>query len=237
MAGRRIPDAQLVRHAVALGDPEAALIAISELRRRLDALEAAHVDDALRAGWSWQRIGTALGITRQAAHTRHAAGLRVDQAVEFGGRARVVLARARQEAGRLGCGAIETDHLLLGLALEADGPAAAALASCRLLEADIRDRLVAGYAVVPGSAQAATPAPSAALKAVVEDALREARRCGSGALHCDHLLLALLREPGGRGQRLVMTLGKTPRAVERRLNRARDKQRAAGVPQPAALPA
>jgi len=52
--------------------------------------------------------------------------------------------------------------------------------------------------------------------------MREALRHGSQELDCDHLLLALLREPGGRAQRLVMELGKTPRAVERRLNRARE---------------
>jgi ATP-dependent Clp protease ATP-binding subunit ClpA len=66
--------------------------------------------------------------------------------------------------------------------------------------------------------------------AVLEDALREAVHRGSDKLDCDHLLLALLREPGGRAQRLVMALGKTPRAVERRLNRAREKHAARRAP-------
>src|ERR671925_1358106 len=138
MHRRRASDAQLVRRALKLGDPDAALMAIAELRRRLDALEAAHVDDALRAGWSWQRIGIALGITRQAAHSRHAARRRSDDRVAVAGRARIVLERARQEAARLGSSTIETDHLLLGLALEADGAAAEAISACDLVAEEIR---------------------------------------------------------------------------------------------------
>src|SRR5919109_1069245 len=221
MHRRRASDAQLVRRALKLGDPDAALMAIAELRRRLDALEAAHVDDALRAGWSWQRIGIALGITRQAAHSRHAARRRSDDRVAVAGRARVVLERARQEASRLGSATIETDHLLLGLALEADGPAAEAIAACRLDEGEIRVRLESEPGA--GDVRARTPALSQTSLAVLQDALREAVQRGSDKLACDHLLLALLREPGGRGQRLVMALGKTPRAVERRLNRACEK--------------
>ena len=39
-------------------------------------------------------------------------------------------------------------------------------------------------------------------------------------LDVEHLLLAVLHEPGGRGQRAVAAAGKSPRAVERRLSRA-----------------
>ena len=210
-----------MKRAVQLGDPEQALVAIAEMRRRLDALEAAHVDDALRMGWSWQRIGTALGITRQAAHTRHAARRRDDERLAVSDRARVVLERARQEAARLGAHAIETDHLLLGLSLEADGPVAEAIAACELADEAVRSALVAHG---PGSPRAKPPGFSHQSLAALEEALRAAIHEGADRLDCEHLLLALLREPGGRAQRLVMTLGKTPRAVERRLNRAREVQ-------------
>ena len=224
MRRRRASDAQLVQRAIELGDPAAALVAIGELRRRLDALEAAHVDDALRAGWSWQSIGIALGITRQAAHSRHARRRRGDDRVAVAGRARIVLERARQEAARFGSPTTETDHLLLGLVLEADGPVAEAIAACRLDEEEIRIRLESERRGV--GRQARIPAFSQSSLAVLEDALREAMQRGSDKLACDHLLLALMREPGGRGQRLVMALGKTPRAVERRLNRACEKHAA-----------
>jgi hypothetical protein len=220
MPRRRTTDVQLARRAVELGDPETGLVAIAELRRRLEALEAAHVDDALAAGWSWRSIGTALGITRQAAHARHASRRRGDYRVAVAGRARVVLERARQEAARLGSPAVETDHVLLALVLEADGPAAEALTACHLQEDEIRMRL--GEPSLEGDPRKRLPPLSPATREVLEEALREALQRGSEALECDHLLLGVLREPGGRGQRLVMSLGKTPRAVERRLNRARE---------------
>jgi hypothetical protein len=228
MARRRTTDVQLVRRAVELGDPAGGLLAIAELRRRLEALEAAHVDDALADGWSWQRIGTALGITRQAAHARHASRRRGNYRVAVAGRARVVLERARQEAARLGAPAMETDHVLLALVLEGDGPAAEALTACRLQEDEVRMRLEApGF---EGDRRKRLPPLSQATREVLEEALREALQRGSNALECDHLLLGVLREPAGRGQRLVMSLGKTPRAVERRLNRARDRAASGLVP-------
>ena len=46
------------------------------LRKRADELEAEYVERAVRGGWSWADIGDALGMTRQAAHKKHAARLR-----------------------------------------------------------------------------------------------------------------------------------------------------------------
>ena len=51
----RPSEQQLARAASRLGDPAAGLTAVRELRRRLDTLEAAHVDQAIEAGWSWRR--------------------------------------------------------------------------------------------------------------------------------------------------------------------------------------
>jgi hypothetical protein len=56
----------------AASDPADGLGAIVALRRRLDALESAHVERALEQGWSWSRVGRALGVTKQAVHRRHA---------------------------------------------------------------------------------------------------------------------------------------------------------------------
>ena len=42
------------------------------MRRELDLLEARHVDSALKAGRSWSQIAAALGVSKQAAHKRHA---------------------------------------------------------------------------------------------------------------------------------------------------------------------
>jgi transcriptional regulator of acetoin/glycerol metabolism len=53
------------------GDPAVGLRAVVALRRLSDRHEAAQVAAARRAGWTWQQIGDALGITRQAVHKKY----------------------------------------------------------------------------------------------------------------------------------------------------------------------
>jgi DNA-directed RNA polymerase specialized sigma24 family protein len=57
-------------------DPRAGLEAVVALRRTLEALEAAQVENAFIAGWSWARIAKVLGVSRQAVHKKHAARIR-----------------------------------------------------------------------------------------------------------------------------------------------------------------
>lgn len=52
-------------------DPAAGLRAVVVLRRLADQIEAAQVAKARAAGWSWQEIGDALGVSRQAVHKKH----------------------------------------------------------------------------------------------------------------------------------------------------------------------
>jgi hypothetical protein len=53
-------------------DPRVGLRAVLALRRLLESLECLQVDNARRAGWSWQEIADSLGVTRQAVHKKHA---------------------------------------------------------------------------------------------------------------------------------------------------------------------
>jgi hypothetical protein len=210
-----------LRVATRLGDPEAGLTAIADLRRRLETWEAAHVDEAVAAGWSWQRIAESLGVTKQAAHSRHARRThRSQDEVVVAGRARRAVQRAREEAARLGAERMETDHLLLGLLLEAEeGPVRAALDDCGITCETVRGRAgPAGGA--PGRPSERSPAVSGQAREVLEQSMREAIARGDSRLDVEHLLLAVLHEPGGRGQRAVMASGRSPRAVERRLGRA-----------------
>ncbi|HEY6713591.1 MAG TPA: hypothetical protein VI055_15115 [Rubrobacter sp.] len=46
------------------------------LRRTLEALEAAQVENAFVAGWSWARIAEVLGVSKQAVHKKHARRIR-----------------------------------------------------------------------------------------------------------------------------------------------------------------
>jgi hypothetical protein len=61
-----------VTTAAAADDPATGLRAIRALRELADRLEAHQVANARSRGWSWQQIAEALGVTRQAAHKKHA---------------------------------------------------------------------------------------------------------------------------------------------------------------------
>jgi DNA invertase Pin-like site-specific DNA recombinase len=53
-------------------DPRDGLAAVVALRDLAARLEAAEVERAIRAGWTWSRIAEALGVTRQAVHKKYA---------------------------------------------------------------------------------------------------------------------------------------------------------------------
>jgi hypothetical protein len=58
--------------AAAHDDPEIGLAAVVALRELLDQLEALQVSSARSHGWTWERIATALGVTRQSVHKKYA---------------------------------------------------------------------------------------------------------------------------------------------------------------------
>jgi hypothetical protein len=66
---------EATQHAAAAAhdDPEIGLAAVVALRQLLDQLEALQVASAREHGWTWQRIATALGVTRQSVHHKYAA--------------------------------------------------------------------------------------------------------------------------------------------------------------------
>jgi DNA-directed RNA polymerase specialized sigma24 family protein len=57
-------------------DPREGLEAVVALRRMLEALEVAQVENAYLAGWSWARIAEVLGVSKQAVHKKHAKRIR-----------------------------------------------------------------------------------------------------------------------------------------------------------------
>ncbi|XBH23101.1 hypothetical protein V5R04_07820 [Jonesiaceae bacterium BS-20] len=63
---------QIASVAADVRDPQAGLRAVASLRTLADTLELRQVEAALRAGMNWQEIADALGVTRQAAHKKHA---------------------------------------------------------------------------------------------------------------------------------------------------------------------
>ena len=57
-------------------DPREGLEGVVALRRMLEALEAAQVENAFIAGWSWAQIAEVLGVSKQAVHKKHARRIR-----------------------------------------------------------------------------------------------------------------------------------------------------------------
>ena len=54
-------------------NPEEALAAVVALRHMAEQLERKAVKEAISQGWSWSQVAEALGVSKQAAHKRHAA--------------------------------------------------------------------------------------------------------------------------------------------------------------------
>ncbi|MGM7670906.1 AsnC family protein [Microbacterium sp. A93] len=52
------------------GEPLAELHRLTELRRKISRAEEAQVRRARNAGYSWQAVASALGVSKQAAHRR-----------------------------------------------------------------------------------------------------------------------------------------------------------------------
>lgn len=72
MAASDAQEAVDTAEAALHGDPHVGLRAVAALRRLTERLEALQVDSARAHGWSWDEIGAALGVSRQAVHKKHA---------------------------------------------------------------------------------------------------------------------------------------------------------------------
>jgi len=66
-------------------NPDDALAAVVALRLVADKLERKSVTQALLLGWTWAQIAEALGITKQAAHKRHANYIKNKKILKRGG--------------------------------------------------------------------------------------------------------------------------------------------------------
>ena len=130
--------------------PSESLPAIVELRTHLEELEALHVLAAADAGWTWTQIAESLGVSKQAAHSKHAERVRersVPQPpptnpprVLITGEARQAVRHAREEARVLGRPTVGTEHLLLGV-MHGSGPAAKALEALGMAPDEVRAAL------------------------------------------------------------------------------------------------
>jgi hypothetical protein len=160
-----------------------------------DQLIGHHVDEARRAGCSWSDIGSAMGVTKQAAqqrhtgerHRRHEGGRgRVPVFGRFTQRARTSVREANLAAVETGADAIGAEHLLAGILAVPRSLAA-------MILVDLGFHLSAVGAPRRGRRQRVPF--SADAKRVLEDAMRQAGKLGHNYIGTEHLLLALCELP------------------------------------------
>ena len=84
MVGHAKPVAAVEAATDAAGtkDPAVGLPAVASLRRLAESLEALHVANARKLGWSWRQIADSLGVTKQTVHRKY-------KSVDLGGLADV----------------------------------------------------------------------------------------------------------------------------------------------------
>ena len=212
----------------------------ARLDEQSDALIGYFVDQARRSGASWSQIGTAMGVSKQAAQKRFVSSRASDPMASSAGQpfsrftpraASVLAAAARlaadqaaatdQAAGQGEAGHAENPpagpaHLAAALLSEPEGLAAKALAAAGLTANQV-------YAAVgTGPAPRVPDVDSAALldvtldpqaKDALKGALKAALRLGHNYIGTEHLLLGLLFA-GGPVTEAFGALGLTPQRAE-----------------------
>ena len=218
---------ELLDAATRLEDPAEGLAAVCDLRRHLEQLQTVHVENALRAGWSWSQVAETLGVSRQAAHRRYARLVRerLDEVREsrgssnlvVTGAARLAMHLARQEAGALRRTEVGTEHVLLGLLRVEAGPGRAALRDAGVDLAGARGAVSELHAEDETEARFSRDPllPSKQCRAALERAVLEAASRGCDRLKPEHLLVAILRDPGSGAARALARLGVEADAVIR----------------------
>lgn len=221
----------------ALGaDPANGLDAVRQLRQELERAEKAQVSNALAAGWTWARIGRALGVSRQAVHRKFSSCKPVPLIPTIpliSGSVRVALVLARTEASARGDVLVGTEHLLLGLLQQGEGRAARALreagAQLRLLRSVADVQSPQDLSSVPPSQIGMTSRAATAL----DLAAMLAQRGGEKRMGDHHILAALLRDPDSGAVALLRGSHVDPFEVLEALGRPSDdgdRATAAGEP-------
>ena len=149
-------------------------------------------------------------------------------------RAKKVIELAVGEAEQLGDQAVGSEHLLLGLVREGEGIGAGILEELGIGPDQVRSAVVAGLAA-PGAVPLPAPLRAEHLtpraRGALEQALLAARWYFHPEVDTEHLLLGLLREPGGVAAAALRTLGvELARVQEQFEARARERSSEAGAP-------
>jgi Clp amino terminal domain, pathogenicity island component len=187
----------------------AAAVAIAEdVRDVADQLLDQFVSAARADGRSWSEIGTVLGVTKQAAQQRYLPAAPKDLSA--------LLAAAERRARAFRHHYVGTEHVLLAL-VEEPGLAAETLARLGINPELVTRQIEA----IIGWGKSTTASPLAMTprtKRVLETARHEARRLGYRCAAPEHVLLALGRDRGGVGARVLRDAGANDERVRGELS-------------------
>jgi len=181
-----------------------AVVTAQELSDQADALIGHFVDQARGSGASWSQIGTAMGVTKQAAQKRFTAGdeplLPEGKAFSrFTPRARMAVAAAGRLASACGADAMDATHLAAAALLDPAGLAARATSRLDVSVRQVFDALDVGTPT-PGP----DPDPTELrrlhytneCREAFKNALKAAVRLGHNYIGTEHLLLGVLSLEG-----------------------------------------
>ena len=198
---------------------EAALTVSEELAWCADELIGQFVAEARRAGCSWTEIGQRIGVSKQAARQRFADPRRhAPQNFRLSAPSAGCLEAARREAAADGTAEVDTHHQLIGLFHE--GVAAAILERLGLRAAAVR---AAARELFPAGAGGGLPGEqppqeSAAAREALQQAAALAHGSGRGEVGTEHLLAALVLDPGSRAMRVLSHLDASVAAIKKELD-------------------
>lgn len=161
----------------------------NHLNELADHLVGHFVELARDGGATWAEIGSALGVSKQAAQQRSVAG---EPSLErLTNRGTIAVLAAQNSAREHGDAETTTLHLLVGLCLEWESIAGSSLAALGVTP----DRLIEAINAALPTAQPATPEHrpfSRGMRRTIDLARRRSLRMGHAYVGTEHLLLGLL---------------------------------------------
>jgi hypothetical protein len=208
---QQAPDAPLDR-------VEAALMVSEELALSADELIGRFVAEARQAGCSWTEIGQRIGVSKQAARERFGdPRRRAPESFRLSARTAGCLLAAQREAAADGAAEVGTHHQLIGLFHE--GVAAAVLEELGVradaMRAAARELFPEGGGA--GRPGGRPPQDSAEARDALRHAAAIAQQAGRGEVGTEHLLAALVLDPGSRARRVLGHLGVSVPAIKKGL--------------------